>query len=110
MRLESFVFTFVGLVSYEQTFISLTRGAQSSPMCFHPFVFFLGGWLGNVSNVVGDTYISNLSRLVYYNQQDIPYLFTYKPSLAIRRDPKLVKQDSGQEITNKEQQVNQFYS
>ena len=31
----------------------------------------------------------------------IPYLFTYKPSLAISRDPKLVRHDSGRKLSEK---------
>ena len=32
---------------------------------------------------------------------NIPYLFVYEPSLAIRQDPKLVRHDSGQKLTEK---------
>ena len=31
----------------------------------------------------------------------VPYLFTYKPSLAISRDPKLVRHDSGRKLSEK---------
>ena len=34
-------------------------------------------------------------------QCEVPYLFTYKPTLAISRDPKLVRHDSGSKILEK---------
>ena len=33
----------------------------------------------------------------------IPYLFTHKPTLAISRDPKLVRHDSGSKVLEKNQ-------
>jgi len=37
-----------------------------------------------------------LSRVMH-----VPYLFTSKPSLAISRDPKLVRHDSGRKLSEK---------